>query len=136
MKTFSCSCGQRLFFENSVCLRCNRRVGFAPELRRMLTSEGVHWEEADGTAKPYLPCRNTSEYRVCNWLVAVGDEKGYCLSCRLNRTIPNLTVPANLTRWKNLESAKRRMIYGLLQLQLPFAQPANGQPPRPQPDFR
>jgi hypothetical protein len=129
MKTFTCRCGQRLFFENSFCLRCNRPVGFAPEHRLMLTFDGARWEGADAAPKPYSPCRNYSEFQVCNWLVAVGEEDSYCRSCRLNRTIPNLTVTANLSRWRNLESAKRRLIYGLLQLGLPLAQPERGQVP-------
>lgn len=129
MKTFTCRCGQRLYFENSLCLRCNRPVGFAPEYRLMLTFEGERWTGPDYVRTRYIRCRNTSEFEVCNWLVAANDGEGYCRSCRLNRTIPNLTVTANRSRWRHLESAKRRLIYGLLQLGLPFAHPQCGRTP-------
>ena len=43
----------------------------------------------------------------------------FCLACDLNRTIPNLDAPINLTRWARLEAGKRRLVYSLLSLQLP-----------------
>ena len=45
--------------------------------------------------------------------------KEYCLSCSLNQTIPDLVDSDRLLWWKQLEHAKRRLIFGLLQLKLP-----------------
>ena len=50
-----------------------------------------------------------------------GSPEAYCAACRHNRTIPDLSVPQNLTRFGSLESAKRRMFYSLLRLHLPLA---------------
>jgi hypothetical protein len=45
----------------------------------------------------------------------------FCVSCRLNRTIPDLTVPSNHDLWARMETAKRRLVYSLLNLKLPIA---------------
>ena len=116
MMNFRCACGQTLFFENTACLQCGSRVGYDPAQRIMLP--------LPAGAAPRSPagplCRNGVEFGVCNWIVTEPDQ-GYCLSCRLNQTIPNLQDGNRLHWWKQLEYAKRRLIYGLLQLGLPVA---------------
>jgi hypothetical protein len=71
------------------------------------------------------PCRNRAEHAVCNWLIPPGDTSDFCLACRLNRVIPNLGQPWNVTLWGRLERAKRRMLYGILRLRLPVGGDAN-----------
>jgi len=110
MRKFTCACGQPLFFENTRCLTCDRRVGFDPKAFEM-----VPLPDAVGNRKL---CRNSSDYDVCNWLLPEQDGK-YCISCRLNDTIPNLLDPDRRRWWKQLEHAKRRLIYSLLELGLP-----------------
>jgi hypothetical protein len=44
-----------------------------------------------------------------------------CASCRLNQTIPDLSVPQNHALWANMETAKRRLVYTLLNFKLPIA---------------
>jgi hypothetical protein len=53
----------------------------------------------------------------------VDDERPsrYCAACRHNQTVPDLTVPENLLRWRKIEIAKHRLIYTLLKLDLPLA---------------
>ena len=75
-------------------------------------------EEAHETGKPLL-CKNAVDFEVCNWL-AHGFENSFCISCNLNETIPNLMEPTRRNWWKSLETAKRRLIYSLLRLQLPI----------------
>lgn len=48
------------------------------------------------------------------------DDNPLCLSCRMTRTIPDLSVAGNTKAWYRLEVAKRRVLYTLLQLRLPF----------------
>jgi len=67
---------------------------------------------------PVRLCRNSADYDVCNWLVTEANES-YCISCRLNHTIPNLMLPKRRRWWKSMEYAKRRLIYSLLSLGLP-----------------
>lgn len=117
MIDFQCNCGQQLFFENNTCLRCGSRVGYDPVSREMsILSNG-----AEGVpASPDGPlCRNGADYGVCNWIVREPGQ-AYCLPCRLNQTIPNLLDGSRLHGWKQLEHAKRRLIYGLLALNLPI----------------
>ena len=44
----------------------------------------------------------------------------FCLSCRLNELIPDLSAPQNIERWYKLEMAKRRILYTILRLRLPI----------------
>lgn len=116
MKNFQCRCGQTLFFENTLCLRCNEKVVFDPETFTM------------GPLADRKLCQNGVEYDVCNWVVSNSDHN-YCISCGLNHTIPNLLVPDRRRWWKSLEIAKRRLIYSLLSLRLPVVnkkESANG----------
>ena len=40
MRTFSCdACGNRLFFENDVCVQCGSKVGFRADELTMATAE-------------------------------------------------------------------------------------------------
>jgi hypothetical protein len=35
MKTHTCVCRQLIFFQNAACLRCDRELGFLPDLLRL-----------------------------------------------------------------------------------------------------
>ena len=121
MKDFYCDCGQRVFFDSDGCLSCGSVLGFDPVGLRMVSlheSNGAVFESRDGTR--YRRCANTSAYYNCNWLIGDGDPQSLCLSCRLNELIPNLERPGNLKLWSRVEQAKRRLLYSLLRLGLPF----------------
>jgi hypothetical protein len=121
VRNFTCQCGATIYFENIRCLSCGRALGFDPARLQLLSLEaetGQQWRAADG-AQFHL-CRNHVDYHVCNWLVA-DPGASWCLSCRLNHTIPDLGNPANLRRWHVLETAKRRLLYSLLSLGLPVS---------------
>ncbi|ALP51754.1 hypothetical protein Tel_00585 [Candidatus Tenderia electrophaga] len=130
MKRFQCHCGQEVFFENRRCQRCGRHLGYDPQRGTMvaLAQRGGDgwWCEENGVA--YRLCGNRLNYGVCNGLVEVGDSNPLCVACRLNRTIPNISIPQNLERWGRIEQAKRRLIYGLLELGLPLEAPVAGYP--------
>jgi hypothetical protein len=64
---------------------------------------------------------------VCNWLAEVPGQR--CLACAANTQIPDLSVRGNLVRWAEMESAKRRLYYSILQLGLAdLLEPGDGQP--------
>ncbi|HMJ89066.1 MAG TPA: putative zinc-binding peptidase [Candidatus Acidoferrum sp.] len=140
MKTFYCDgCGSLVFFENIQCLKCQRTLGFIPELLDLSALEAADqycWRAlaTSGENRLYRLCANSQEHQVCNWLVPVDDAEPHCQSCRLNEVIPNLADPANKERWFKLEQAKRRLIYTLLNLQLPLTEGTN--PPSPRLHFR
>ena len=77
------------------------------------------WIAVSGKAFRY--CANAG-YGACNWLIPSEAPAGHtlCSACGLNRTIPDLTIPENLERWKRLEAAKHRLVYSLQRLRLPM----------------
>ncbi len=107
MQRFSCECGNVLFFESSQCLKCGHDVGFDPESRsmiRLMPGRADRW------------CDNGVRYGVCHWLVPRDSAAKLCLSCALNRTIPDLTSERNRRLWGRMEAAKRRLLYTLMEI--------------------
>ncbi len=120
MKDFYCVCGQRVFFENSQCLKCGRALGFDPQSQTMLALQpqaGGELLSEDG--QRYRNCRNHHDFGACNWLLPVDDQRTYCQSCRLNKVVPDLSETGTVIQWAKLEAAKRHLIYTLMQLGLP-----------------
>lgn len=90
---------------------------------------------AKGTEIRHRPCANRLQHGVCNWMLGeaanaepgdtdaavAGDESDaaaptsrlLCVSCRLNRTVPDLSVPGHRERWARIEAAKRRLLHTL-----------------------
>nr|WP_145552365.1 putative zinc-binding peptidase [Variovorax boronicumulans] len=133
MKLFNCAnCGNRVFFENTSCEACKCTLGYSTEERSMLafqvSPEGV-WNRAGAQGIAYRPCINMAE-GVCNWLVPIESLHQHCVSCRTTHTIPALSKPENRLYWAQLEQAKRRLFFTLLELGLPVPNkiddPANG----------
>ena len=121
MKNFYCDCGQRVFFDSDSCLACGRWLGFDPAWLGVVSLSGPAGgvlEAGDGSL--YRHCANAAAYRNCNWLLAADEAEERCVSCRLNRVIPDLDQPGNLQLWTRVEQAKRRLLYSLLKLRLPI----------------
>lgn len=123
MKLFEChNCGQVLYFENGRCERCGLSLGYLPELTFLSAlnarGEGL-WRPVQGNPDDHRFCANAA-HGVCNWLVPAHSPDRFCMACKLNRTVPNLDNPGNLALWRRLETAKHRMVYGLLRLDLPL----------------
>ena len=122
MQLFECrNCGQTLHFENTVCGRCGLRLGFAAPRRELLSlrEDGGIWRDVRDPDRAWRFCANAA-HEACNWVVPAGGREAFCEACRHNRTIPDLTVPGNLDRWRRVEAAKHRLVYSLLQLGLPL----------------
>lgn len=120
MKLFECQhCGQLLYFENRRCERCGRALGYLPveEVLSVLSREGHDQWRAAAADRVFRFCANAA-YDACNWLVPADSSEHFCLACRLNRTIPDLSAPGNQLRWQRLEAAKHHLVYGLLRLGL------------------
>jgi hypothetical protein len=84
-------------------LQPNRSGGFTP-----LAAKG----------EKVVYCSNWS-HGACSWLVPARTG-GLCQACKLNRTIPDLSVVENLRRWQRIEIAKHRLVYSLIRLGLPI----------------
>lgn len=122
MKLFTCSrCDNLVYFENAACLRCGAMLGFVPHDISLAAFEAAGdgiWKRV-GDDRHYRMCANYADHAVCNWMVEADSDETFCVACRLNRTIPDLSVAANKPLWQTLETEKRRLIYSLLRLDLP-----------------
>lgn len=123
MKLFTCqSCGQLLYFENTACVSCGHRLGYLPartQLSALEPEEGDAWQALADAERRYRFCANAAS-ESCNWLIAADSPDTLCLACRHNRTIPDLTDPGHLARWRKLELAKHVLFYALLRFGLPL----------------
>lgn len=124
MKLFACqACGQPFYFENTRCESCGRTLGFQADEMEVIALEpagGEAWRSFV-SGPPVRFCANAA-YDACNWLIPAAQASSYCTACRHNRTVPDLSVPENLRRWRKLEAAKRRLFYTLLRLRLPVSE--------------
>ena len=123
-RSFRCQCGRPIFFRNSQCLACGSALGFEPTLgaiRSLVTApDGAMLRLAgEGDGNTYRRCANFDSPAGCNWLVPAEDASPYCVACRLNRTIPDLTDVDNQRYWRAIEVAKRRLVSQLVALGLP-----------------
>jgi hypothetical protein len=125
MRDFVCpNCGQRLTFENSVCLSCGSALGFSLDDMALLViaeSGGEHAGAVD--ASDYQLC-GSMHLAECNWLVEVdpgaSQGAGLCSSCKLTRKRPNDSDTTALAAFARAEHAKRRLIVELSELKLPI----------------
>ena len=125
MKLFDCQvCSQTLYFENTKCESCGHRLGYVAEDQDLyaVVATGVEGSadiQVEGdTSRTFKFCAN-AQYDVCNWLVPA-DGGPFCVACRHNHTIPDLTEPGNQALWRLIEIAKHRLFYTLLELKLPL----------------
>jgi hypothetical protein len=134
MKVFHCDhCDHLVFFENTSCVSCQRRLAFLPEVLDVGSLDQVdqdHWVSplTSGAGRRYRLCRNYVDSQVCNWAIDAKDDDPLCVSCRLTRVIPDLAIPGHRESWYRLEVAKRRVLYTLLQLGLPLEPVPSGPP--------
>jgi hypothetical protein len=125
MKLFECQmCRQTLYFENTSCEKCHRRLGYiATEQRLVAVERSSHadgsWSIAGQSNHLYRFCDN-AELDACNWLIPAEAPERYCLACRHNHVIPDLENGDNLKHWRLMELAKHRLFYTLLELHLPL----------------
>jgi hypothetical protein len=92
------------------------------ELAALSPVEGGDWEALTHVQNHQLYhfCNNGRQHEICNWMIAADDPNPFCVSCRLNMLIPDLSLPGNMDRWHKLEMAKRRIIYTIMRLGLPM----------------
>jgi hypothetical protein len=129
-RAYHCQCGRQVFFRNSVCLACRTPLGYVAARMALYPlqpgpEEGtwqVHGTDDPQAGASYRRCGNFDTPAACNWLGAADGGPagpGLCEACRLNRTIPDLTLPENHVLWMRMEKAKRRLVSQLLGLGLP-----------------
>lgn len=106
MRQLQCPrCRERVFFEQTQCRSCGSRILFEAAESRFRLLDGA------------IPCSNRTSIG-CNWVA--DPDHIFCASCRLTRTTPHRGIPANIILWRRVEQAKRRLVYDLERLQLPW----------------
>ena len=128
-RAYRCSCGRPVYFRNSFCIACNTTLGYLPgRLAALLPMQADNGEwRVDGEAggPRYKFCANR-EPAACNWMLEAQDPASLCFSCRLSRTIPDLSFEANRLAWQRIEFAKRQLVSQLLGLGVPVEQRVEG----------
>lgn len=99
-------------------------LGFAEDtgqVQAFVSDAGDTWRSVapDMQDRHYRQCHNYAVERVCNRMIRDDDPHALCQACRLTTIIPSLAAPRNRKYWYRLERAKRRMLYTLVQLDLP-----------------
>jgi hypothetical protein len=122
VRDFTCpNCGQRLAFENSVCLNCRSALGFSlSDMALLVIAPGPESEHAGAVDESeYQLCANL-HVAECNWLVESDVVPRLCTSCALTRTRPNDGDVKAMAAFAIAEKAKRRLIVELNELKLPI----------------
>jgi hypothetical protein len=122
VRDFNCpNCGQRLAFENSLCLSCGSSLGFSlPDMALLVIAPGKESEHAGAVdSSRYQLCANLF-LAQCNWLVEMAPTRKLCRSCALTRTRPNESDAKAMAAFAEAEKAKRRLIVELYELKLPI----------------
>ena len=70
--------------------------------------------------KCYKLCANYTDHNICNWALSANASGTLCAACGLTSTIPDLSVESHRDAWLKLEIAKRRLVFDLLSLKLPW----------------
>ncbi|MDA0789457.1 MAG: putative zinc-binding metallopeptidase [Proteobacteria bacterium] len=139
LRTFECECGNAVFFENTQCVVCQSELGWCPGCRSLAPLVPGNAKGSFSCGRPscgvaLVKCHNYSVESVCNRCVMKADSASegpvLCDYCRFNDTIPDLTVPDNRGLWRRLELAKRRLLYTLDLIGLPYGTEDDGiEPP-------
>jgi hypothetical protein len=140
-RVYRCQCQRPVFFRNSQCLGCGAALGYEPHLGEVFPltfgPQRNTWWLAGLCANRqdlYRRCANADSPAACNWLVKIDPATGawpeLCPCCRLNRTIPDLSVAENGVLWGRIEGAKRRVVSLLIALGLPVASRTGEDPER------
>lgn len=124
MRLSICSyCGHLLQFENVACRRCGAPLGFVPGAFALVTLKAAGAEifaDADDHEEHHWRRCVNSVSAGCNWLVPASGSATHCLACGLNRNLADMSVPLHRDKWRELEAAKRRLVYALMRFGLPI----------------
>jgi hypothetical protein len=118
MRRYFCpTCANEVHFDNTVCVKCDSKLGYVSSIDRFLVSSANSptWTDAGSEHA----CANR-DVIGCNWLVEGSGALPYCTSCRHTLIIPDLSTAQNIDRWARLERAKRMLFYALHKFHLPL----------------
>lgn len=134
MKKFFCNCTAIIFFENNQCVSCGSELGWCPACKTMRTvisdNNGNYHCSEQSCGAALTKCYNHAVENVCNHFLltesVTGAAEAFCDYCRFNETIPDLSVDGNREKWHRIEIAKRRLLYTLDMLNVPYGNSQDG----------
>jgi hypothetical protein len=129
MKVFHCNqCSSQVYFENTVCGVCQAYLLFVPSQMQMAAASMPANADLSATANGgsmqqlgLKPCAQRQFAAQCNWALPTQAPEADCISCQLTRLAASAPVTQNWLRWQLAEAAKRRLLFTLLSLRVPFA---------------
>jgi hypothetical protein len=133
-RSYFCRCGTRVSFGDRLCPACGSQLGYLPDEGRMAALDAGRepgtWT-TDGRDELLKFCSNRHSPAACNWMVFAENPAEFCIACRLNRSIPDLSDADNARYWSSIEAAKRRLVSQLIALGSPvlskiYDDPENG----------
>ena len=117
-----------MFFGNTRCVSCDAELGYDPDSATVWPLEpaddaGTYRLDGDDSGRLYRRCANFGSAIACSWLIDAGEAERLqqCRSCRLDRTLPDLSQADNQKLWARVESDKQRLVASLIALGLPVA---------------
>jgi hypothetical protein len=126
MQIFHCGqCRAQVYFENTHCYGCGALLGFMPTERApaafSLEPDGALSRLGDEVPQQFWKfCAERENASRCNWVVDALDPCPTCWSCRLTEPQASASPFEHGQRWLVAETAKRRLLFTLLQLEVPF----------------
>ncbi len=117
MKTGKCRCGNRIYFNNSVCVACKAALGRCTRCGKLSSFNTADIGfTCDQCAAVAFRCVNQAA-GVCNSFNHQAEL--LCPWCEFTTVIPDLSQTDGKRRWAALETAKRQLLVQLQQLGLP-----------------
>jgi hypothetical protein len=121
-RSYTCRCGGRASFADRICSACGSQLGYLADDGRIATLDAGPragtWT-TDRRDEVLKFCFNRNLPAACNWMVFADNPVDFCIACRLNRTIPDLSDADNARYWNLVEAAKRRVVSQLIALGSP-----------------
>ena len=116
MKAYRCRvCDASLHFENSRCVSCGSRLGYA-RAERAIVPVDEKGRYVDAAGAEWFLCTNLT-LSGCTWLTPT--DGGQCASCELTRTRPADDDAEGMAHYPAAERAKRHLVAELDSLGFP-----------------
>ncbi len=113
-------------------------MALAPADPTVIDERGDLWQEAldattavpNASAPCFRRCERLLSASACNWLIEPDSDSQLtqCRSCRLDRTLPDLSMSDNALWFTRIQMAKRRMVSQLIALGLPVCSKVSEDP--------
>lgn len=117
MKRYACpTCRNEVHFRNQSCVKCGTQLAY-DAIAQIMRPAG------NGIAL----CANATG-AACNWMAISAKPGSFCMACQHNHFVPDARMAGNRDRWREVELAKRMLIYALMRWSLPH--PTRSEDPR------